>query len=247
MYHVNEGKPSKHAHEENITATESQANDRDPWPKAQLEHCDQVCPTVLGLVTMATLGARLRQLHVASQQEVPVLPEMSVEELGQRVVKFGNTHRGKTFDHLWSHNQDWIQFMVDRYSQSAKEEHRFLMMYIEKQIGEAEENQTVIPLSRGTTAPTKGTKAIAKGYAKSLAHPKTTPTKPNDVKIPSLPVHTLEPEDLEEEWSELEMVDPSMVAAETQADVQALQARMLNLDNMLEKVVSHLSQGSSQQ
>lgn len=50
----------------------------------------------------------------------------------------------------------------------------------------------------------------------------------------------------EEDWSELEMVEPQM-DAETKADVQALQARMLNLENMLEKVVAHLSQGSTQQ
>lgn len=85
-----------------------------------------------------------------------------------------------------------------------------------------------------------------KGYAKSFAKPKGVPKKmsnPSRVVVNS-------PSDIEdyeeEDWSELEMVEPQM-DAETKADVQALQARMLNLENMLEKVVAHLSQGSTQQ
>ena len=120
--------------------------------------------SILWTVSMATLGARLRQLQVSCQQETTALPDMSLEELGQTIVKFGNTHNGKTLNHLWTNNQDWIQWMVDRYSQSPKQDHRLLMMFIEKKITEAEGNQVSIPLSRGTTAPMKGIKMGTMGY-----------------------------------------------------------------------------------
>lgn len=195
---------------------------------------------------MTSLKDRLRQLQVPAQQAEAPLPEMTLEELGSMEVKFGSTHRGKTFDHLWQHNQDWIKFMVDHYSKSTKEDHRFLLMYIEKKVTHAEKNQEKIPLTRGHTAPTMGITSGTKGYAKSFAKPKRVPknmSNPNPVVVNS-------PSDIEdyeeEDWSELEMVEPQM-DAETKADVQALQARMLNLENMLEKVVAHLSQGSTQQ
>lgn len=54
---------------------------------------------------MSTLAARLRQLQVPDDQSPPTLPEMSTEELGQIVVDFGNSHRGKTFQFLWENEQ----------------------------------------------------------------------------------------------------------------------------------------------
>lgn len=113
------------------------------------------------------------------------------------------------------------------------------MQYVEKRVKEAEDNQLSIPrTSRGNTATTGTGSAAPKGYAKTLAKPKPRPTKiiykENDAPV--------EEEEIED-WSDLEVIQHE----DTRADVAVLQTRMLNLENMLQEVIQHLSQRPTQQ
>ena len=128
--------------------------------------------------------------------------------------------------------------MTERYRQSPKVEHRRLMEFIELKIQEAETLGVLIPLTDRpeTGGYQQGATPAAKG---STTKYKPKP-KPTGKLVQHHPVANPDPNEMEEldSWSEAELPP----VTDTQADVMALQARMLNLETMLQQVLNRLSQ-----
>lgn len=186
-----------------------------------------------------SLTDRLKKIQMPTQ--LPL--ELSIHELENSKMDFGSTHRGKLFSTMWSDHQDWIKWFVDHYQNSTNVKHRKMLHYIELKIERHELEGTTVPIPsvEGTgkkinpsVSPTPKKMSAAKTMAKSLAIPAATKEEIQ--------------EELEESWEEVDVAELSIVQLEqqeTRADVQALQSRMLNIENVLQTIVSHLQSSAS--
>jgi hypothetical protein len=161
---------------------------------------------------------------------VPVesLEHLTLSELATEVVSFGTKHQGKTYEEAWG-DTEWVMFMLSKYQSSTKESHRRFIRFTELKIGAMEKNQGIthkdVPIlpNRGLQT----ARAKAKPMAKSLATPSHTSLQ-----------------DGEDEWDiehiEPEMYNPGIIDAPPMAmteDLNALQKRMLNVENALSRVI----------
>ena len=180
---------------------------------------------------MSDLTARLKAVQSMQEQEVRAdLNHLTLEELENEVVSFGEAHMGHTYAEAWS-DQEWVKFMTSRYRKSSKEAHMRFLRYVELKIEtmEAEMQQhPVLPKSQGPMMP------------KAKCRPKAAPSYTM--------VHHGEAIDIssqagaESVVSETEMYGAMTMTAqvEQQEMIDALQSRMGNMEDALQKVIHHL-------
>ena len=181
-------------------------------------------------MAMSTLAQRLNRLQMPVQVEVEDLSHLSLEELSVETLSFGQKHAGKTFAEAWM-DQEWVKFMVTRYSQSTKSAHRRFLRYVELMLDQHEQEQTGIPVIPTDSVPveplqpTAKAKTAAKAKAKGMAS--ATP-----VYLP----------DMEGEWAMEPGQCPSstMTSSSMPTEVYALQQRMLNMENAMMRIMHHL-------
>ena len=180
-----------------------------------------------------SLSHRLRLVQM-SQMTAPVavedLSHLSREELASEVITFGQKHQGETYQQAWE-DQEWVAFMVSRYSSSTKNSHRRFLKYVELQVEYLEQTQVPVMPSRGTPA----VNTLPKSKAKAKAGPKT---RAQPASVPE--VQIFEPTDLEveEEW------DPTVPYMTDPETMHAMQSRMLNMEDALLRVMRHLEEQS---
>ena len=126
--------------------------------------------------------------------------------------------------------------MVSHYDKSQKIEHRRLLEFIELKVQEAEQLGTTVPLTDQPSG------SVKMGYpkAKTMPKPSMMPLVPQ-AKPQASTQHqqqVVETSEIDDSWSEAEM---PMAFTDTQAGVAALQERMLNLETMLQQVLTHLT------
>ncbi|CAL1173706.1 unnamed protein product [Cladocopium goreaui] len=176
------------------------------------------------------LESPLNRLQTPVQVEVEDLSHLSLEELSGETLAFGQKHHGKTFAEAWM-DQEWVRFMVTRYSQSTKSAHRRFLRYVELKLDQHEQQQTGIPVIPTDSVPveplqhTAKAKTAAKAKAKGMAS--ATP-----VYLP----------DMEGEWAMEPGPYPSttMTSSSMPTEVCALQQRMLNMENAMIRIMHHL-------
>lgn len=196
-------------------------------------------------MSLASRMERL-QLHREENPDLENFRWLTTEEMGKDIVTFGKAHQGETFKHVWSNHRDWIKFMLKRYPNSQKVEHQKLFMYVDRMVEKEEIELGVVsdPDEEETeeTAHGKGhgkpcqTKGNGKGKMTAAAKPKAktrAAARPSDVPV--------ELEELEEDsWDAVsEMNQGYNVEAE---NVQALQQRMLHMENALTEVIRHIQE-----
>lgn len=180
---------------------------------------------------MSSLSQRLRQLQIPATTTVEELDHLTLADLDSEVVAFGQKHAGKMFSETWG-DQEWVQFMINRYQKSTKESHRRYLKWVELKVESMEQGQMVVP--PGTQRGCGRAGAKAKPMAKSLATPSNTSSLDGEL-----------------EWD----MEPEMLAHMTmgqtpyyqQEEMTALQARMLNLENALTRVIRHMEDQALQE
>ena len=189
--------------------------------KAPEPKCRQIgSPSLLAM----SLSQRLRNLQIpAAARATESLDHLTLEDLSSEVVSFGQKHSGSTYADTWQ-DQEWVHFMINRYQNSQKEAHRRYLKFVELKIESLEQTQMIIP--REPSAKSRPV-SKAKAMAKNIATPSV---------ISSL--------DGETDWDiDPETYGPVITASHVTPlaeDVQAMQQRMLNLENALTKVIHHL-------
>eukprot|EP00435_Cladocopium_sp_Y103_P073407 s3_g43.t1 len=174
---------------------------------------------------MSSLSQRLRALQIPASTNPESLSHLTLEELSGEKISFGQKHQGRTHLEAWE-DQEWVQFMVSRYQGSTKEAHRRFLRFVELKVEEMERSQAVIPRASRSGGGHQ-LQARPKVVAKSMATPSH---------ISSL--------DGDEDWDvELEMYAPMTTNQQPDLlteNVTALQARMLNMENALSRVIQHI-------
>lgn len=180
-------------------------------------------------VVMSSLASRLSKIQVEVPPELPNLDHYTMEELGKMTIDFGNTHKGRTYQHMWEMEQGWVLWFCQHYSKSTKLNHRLVLKYIEMQIELAETWNHQVPVYNTVDK------------LKSMAKPKAQPAKAKSQPTSSYKPDMMDPTefDMLQEW-ELEQRLDGETMTTLQADVLTLQDRMANMEGLLQQVLAHL-------
>ena len=151
------------------------------------------------------------QAHVASPQELEPISHLGLEELKIMPMDFGKAHAGKTFQEIWDTNPSWIKWFLAHYASSQKTEHRRMIRFIHLKI---EESEAETPQPAAKSLP----RALG-ARPKSTAAPSQTTETPGETEFEMM---------YEAPWAN---------PAETKEDINALQARMLNLETAMQRML----------
>jgi hypothetical protein len=184
---------------------------------------------------MSSLQQRLRAIQTPIEVEVQDLSHLTLEELSQEKVSFGQKHLGQPYAEAWK-DQEWVTFMVSRYGGSTKLEHRRFMKYIDLKVTQHETHQMPIPVVPPDSVPLQpSAKACSPGMI-AAAKPKARGGHSRAIHLP----------DMEEGgWSMEPGMEPGMYTSATMTsggkqEMEAMQQRILNMENALTRVIRHL-------
>ena len=176
-----------------------------------------------------SLSSRLdRVLAQGSTESVENFRKLSVEEMGQHKVTFGKSHIGKTFAEMWESEKGWIRWFSKTYGDSQKDEHKKILAYIEAMVAQHEMIYEMDPLLVDA-------QEVIQPRAKVMPKSKAMPAMPASDMIPSSNV-------AEDPWDVMDIRTQSSV--ENQEIIDALQTRVLNMENAIGEILNHIRQSS---
>ena len=194
----------------------------------QVQVDQKISPSLISIrpSSLMALAQRLKKLQVKADEKPEDLSHLQLVDLHQEKIQFGQKHHGTSFQTVWETDQSWVTWVTQHYGASTKGAHRKFMWYVELQIEKAEKTGEKIVMKEAQ--PEIGIKETGKFYH---PQPKVRPSK-----CPETKINLADFEDEEEETFE-------MIAQYQEPpgpDVQHLEARMLNLENALQRVINHL-------
>lgn len=94
-----------------------------------------------------SLSSRVeRVLSQNSPDSVEAFEMKSLEEMGNNRVSFGRAHVGKSFLEMWETEKNWVKWFIRTYADSQKEEHRKMVIYVERMVQQQEAEQGLPPM-----------------------------------------------------------------------------------------------------
>ena len=193
---------------------------------------------------------RLKNLQEPAKVPLTDLSGLTLEQMSQEKITFGQKHLGHTFETAWE-DQQWINFMVSKYSSSTVLSHRKLMKFIELKVEKHEQDQMPIPVLPAKESMASGY-ALTKGPSGSKYIPPTAKSKVLIPTHPEAPIPLDGDEELEFEMYNGGIMDSPLHLGETvplneNPEFQVAQDRLLQMENALGKVIRHLENQAEQQ
>eukprot|EP00435_Cladocopium_sp_Y103_P072470 s855_g40.t1 len=178
----------------------------------------------------STMDASQSAVQVSSEPPKRSFDHLSMMDLEETVIDFGNTHRGRKYIEMWNDHQDWIAWFTARFEKSGKESHQKLLHFIQLKVERAELTGEGVQMHSGP-------KQI---YMQPKMKAKAVPKKPYMVAVETpLPIDLEEEEDLFEFLPEAEMDSRSVAATE---NAHPLESRVNQMEAMLGRILAHLEQ-----
>ena len=175
-----------------------------------------------------SLSNRLdRVLAQGSGESVEAFRQLSVEEMGQHKVTFGKSHIGKTYAEMWQQEKGWIRWFSKTYGDSQKDEHRKILVYIEAMVSQPELTYEMEPLHGAET-----TQEVIRPAPNIMPKSKAMPA------AAMIPMHTFE----EDPWDVMDIRSQTSVGGPQQEIIDALQSRVLTIENALGEILNHVRQ-----
>ncbi|CAL1130755.1 unnamed protein product [Cladocopium goreaui] len=183
-----------------------------------------------------TMVAVLKSQSHPSPSESTECPTLPAVDHDQK-VQFGQKHLGRPFHQVWEEDQEWISFIASKYAESTKMSHRLIVRYITLRVEQHERSQTPIRV-----APPAESQAASSQLPMSLRPVPKIKAKPKAAsQIPhSEIVHLPDMEAEEEEWNLGTYQSGYTEPTPMNADMMAMQTRMLHLENALTQVIQHM-------
>jgi len=178
---------------------------------------------------MSSLSQRLKELQVPGETAKFDFSHLSLSQLEETKVDFGQAHLGRTYREMWLNHQEWLLWFAGRYEKSGKESHQKILHYVQLMVERAELAGTRIPVHKGVPSSVTPMKPKAKAWPKKLARP------PNDV----ISVWDAdETEEFEVYGDEIEAGMSVAAASEgPNSNVAHLETRMLSMENALSQIL----------
>lgn len=186
-----------------------------------------------------SLQQRLQAMQMKEPVQTNDLDHMTREQLALEIIDFGSKHKGKSYSQVWEEDQDWIMFMATRYQESMKLSHRKFLKFIDMQLTEHEKTQVPIPVTK------KAVSMVPINTPKGAAKAKAKTSSAFNIPVPNASVPT---GDSEDEWLSGEMYESQMRTMSQDPmvteNIQALQDRMLNMEQALGRVIQFIEEKS---
>lgn len=178
---------------------------------------------------MSTYAARLERLSkientAEGTEEMSQFTRLSLQEMGKTKVDFGEAHQGQTYEYVWSHHKTWLKFILNKYGESPKIQHRKLVHYTTMMIERTELEQG---LPEQMPVKPKILKTVPKPKAK--APPGVSSEMAGELS-----------EDPEEVESFIEVEYMNQQHMQQQENIEALQSRMLHMEGAITEILGHL-------
>lgn len=152
-------------------------------------------------------------------EEMSQFTRLPLQEMGKTKIDFGEAHNGETYDHAWKNHKAWLKFILNKYGESTKLQHRKLIHYTMMKIERAELEQGVpeqLPVKP------KVLRASPKPKARLPDHPQTEEADQAEV----------------ESFIEVDYVD--LQNQQNQENIEALQARMLHMEGAITEILGYI-------
>jgi hypothetical protein len=190
-------------------------------------------PRTVQLTAMSNWNQRLS----SAQAQIPAADQETLDglrliDIKDTPVTFGKAHLGKTHEEVWRSDPEWVKWFMSHYQKSTRTEHRLMIKFIQLKVEESEAGEATNPQAC----------AKPKGLPKSLAaKAKSMPSPSNHWQLP------VEPEIEAFEMMTEGLMPPYIDNTELSENVHALQERMLNLENAMQRMIALMSQSASNQ
>ena len=167
-----------------------------------------------------SLSKRLESLQSGASADV-------VQEFMKLSRDFGKAHAGKSYLTVWHSEPNWVRWVIKTYEGFTKREHRKFLKFIELMIEMEEKGATPTSIEM-----LREHQARQEPVMPLPAKAKAMPSQP--VQETDLLVHLAEGS--QEEW-----INTSSDIS-TDENIEALQARMSNVENALTEILNHVRQ-----
>lgn len=179
---------------------------------------------------MSSLSQRLKQIQTPTEPVKIDFSHLSLAQLEETKVDFGQTHNGKTYREMWQNHQDWILWFTGRYEKSGKESHQKMLHFIQLMIERAELTGTSVPMTKGPAPKSSLAMIKAKAMPKKAIQPPIEATSVWDATEEEYEIFT------EEAEMGLSVAGPEG----NNPDVSHLEHRMLHVETTLSQIITLL-------
>ena len=114
---------------------------------------------------MSSLSLRLKELQVPGETAKFDFSHLSLSQLEETKVDFGQAHLGRTYREMWLNHQEWLLWFAGRYEKSGKESHQKILHYVQLMVERAELAGTRIPVHKGGAIECDSHEAESQGLA----------------------------------------------------------------------------------
>ncbi|CAL1134686.1 unnamed protein product [Cladocopium goreaui] len=188
-------------------------------------------------------------LQQSAPSEVEDLSHLTLPELENEVITFGSKYNGMTHSQAWP-DQEWCQFMLNRYGNSTKTAHRRAIRFIELKIEQHEQSQMPIPKMQSQVSRPVGLNLASKAKAKPQAKAKGCASHQGvhaSLNMPSCSPGQMGEDDDVWDWHSEMYASETMMPNPLQQDPDfiAMRDRMLFMENALQRVIQHIEQNTN--
>ena len=170
-----------------------------------------------------------------SPDGVAAFEQKTLEEMCNCRIAFGKAHVGKSYLEMWETEKGWMKWFIRTYSDSHREEHRKLIIYVEKMVQQLE-----IDNGLPTLEETETQQGIVQPRCKVLPKAKASAYMTNQAHLDAMTVMSEDPND---PWDVMEQIHTVPVTMQYQEDMNAMQNRVLAVENALTEILSLLRPG----
>eukprot|EP00435_Cladocopium_sp_Y103_P068450 s167_g31.t1 len=195
-------------------------------------------PTLLNIMS---LSKRLGDLRTGSYADpMESFRQMAFQDMCHQKIDFGRAHAGKSYLQVWHQEPAWVKWIVRTYEGSDKLEHKKFLWFIELMVGMEEKGLTPSAiLEEHTRASTQMPIPSVAAKAKAKSFPRASPELLASMEAAEAEAAAAEIET--EDWMEATMV------CNAQSEViDALQARMMNLEGAMSEILDHIRKAETQ-
>ncbi|CAL1131720.1 unnamed protein product [Cladocopium goreaui] len=177
-----------------------------------------------------SLASRMdRVMAQTSPDVIAAFEQKTLEEMGNCKIAFGKAHVGKSYLEMWEQEKSWMKWFIRTYSDSQREEHKKLIIYVEKMVQQLE-------ISNGlpTLEETETQQGIVQPRCKVHPKAKASAHMTNQAPFDAMTVMSEDPND---PWDVMEQIHTVPVTMQYQEDMNAMQNRVLAVENALTEIL----------
>ena len=171
-----------------------------------------------------SLASRVdRVLAQTSPDSVEAFEMKTLEDMGNYRVTFGKAHVGKSFSEMWENEKSWMKWFIRTYSDSQRDEHPRLFIYVEKMVQKHEAENGLPEIQQGVVMP----------RCKMQPKAKCQPSTMTQGQIDAMTVMSEDPND---PWDVMEQIPMSSY----QEEMLSMQNRVCVMENAVNEILSPL-------